>query len=280
MKQHLVVPLFFIALGTIIATGAVPVDGPSDELDATNDTGIYLTPADTPNGDRYAGLDDEGRLTVEVAVVTGTETRFDDVVTVSFDGFDSSDSAAEVWIEQDEDTRISFYRMDEDEQIDGEDNAIQLDPGESVNIGFVVDATADVQPSFTETITYRVPGPGTDDTSSDDDDSGGSSGGGNGGGSSGTDDDSGSSDDDTSGGSSNTGNGSGSAGDDNDSGSSGSGSSEETETELPDDGTTEQIDAVTPEVTLGGFFFKTLLMLIAFIISGAGLFRMIRNSLE
>jgi len=271
MKLNLVVPLFLIALGTIVATGAVPVDGPADELDG----GIYFTPADTPNGDQYAEINDDGQLAVEIEVVPGTETHIDDVFTVSFAGVEGNDSSASVWIEPDDSARVSYYRMDDDEPIEGEDNAIQLDPGESVNIGFVVDTDADIQASFTETSTYQA-------SIRTSDDNGGSVGTGSGGTSSG---------DTSTGASDNT--DTGSSGDTETEPSDGTetSTSEDDTTDPPSpetaeevndgpDGTTVEVGGVSPEVTLGGFFLRTLMLLVMFVTSGAGLARMIRNRVD
>lgn len=322
--ELVVVALVLVALGAVIATGGAPV-GPSDEIDPANGTGIYLSPADTPNGDRYAGLNSEGELTVEVDVIAGTETRFDDVFTVSFEGTDGGDGTAKVWIGHENSDKIRFYRMDTGQSIAGSDNALELAPGESVSIGFVVGADSDVQSSFSETVTYRAPVPDADSGSSGGGSSGGSSGGGSGGvpPDDNTDDETPSddsddgppgddTDDDSDGGSPGEDSDDGSTGDDSDGGPPGDDTDGGPPGENSDDGSTDDdsddeppadsdsgedgsgegdeedgLDSAVsqpavpiPGVTLGGFFFRTLLLLVAFIATGAGTFGVTRRTLN
>jgi|GEM_PF-3145893 len=164
-RELLVVAVALIALGTAAATGAAPFDGsgPTDELAPATDAGLYIGPADTPNGDRYAAINADGNLTVSVDVIAGTETRFDDVFEVHFAGVAGTSEAATVWLGHENDDRVSFYRMDSGAPVNSESNAIELAPGETVRIGFVVGDDADVQSSFTETVVYHASIPQADD---------------------------------------------------------------------------------------------------------------------
>jgi PGF-pre-PGF domain-containing protein len=170
-RTLLVVALLLIAAGTVMATGAVPFDGPSDDLDAANDSGVVLAPADTANGDRYAELDDAGELNVTLDAIAGSTTRINDVFELGFEGRTASDLPANITIEYDSD-RITILRMDTDEPVGSE--TIMLEPNESITLGFEIGGDLPDGGSFVEPVTYRATVPNSIieirfDTGGDDD---------------------------------------------------------------------------------------------------------------
>lgn len=151
---HVIVGLALVVCGTVIATGAVPFDGQTDELG--DDSGIHLQPADTPNGDRYAEIGPDGKLRVSITTIPGTESRFNDVFVVGYEGIEGSNRSADVWIGN-ASSRITIVRMDNGNTIEGQNNSITLAPNESVRLGVVADVDSSTSRSFVENITYESP---------------------------------------------------------------------------------------------------------------------------
>ena len=147
--------LVLLACGTVLSTGAFPADGERDELDPDNETGLYLIPADTPNGDRYAEIGDEGKLNVTIDVIAGTRTIIDDVFVVAFGGVEGTNESAELWIEHDSDV-LTFRRMDTGQPVESPVNSIELAPNESVMLGLTAETPADESGTIVEQVTYRA----------------------------------------------------------------------------------------------------------------------------
>ena len=147
--------LVLLACGTVLSTGAFPADGERDELDPDNETGLYLIPADTPNGDRYAEIGDEGKLNVTIDVIAGTRTIIDDVFVVAFGGVEGTNESAELWIEHDSDV-LTFRRMDTGQPVESPVNSIELAPNESVMLGLTAETPADESGTIVEHVTYRA----------------------------------------------------------------------------------------------------------------------------
>ncbi|MFC7072057.1 hypothetical protein ACFQJ7_04110 [Halovenus rubra] len=131
------------------------MDGQRDRLDPTNDSGVFLSPADTENGNEYAELNSQGNLSVEIDVFAGTKMWIDDVFVVGLEDTQDSVETAEVWLEQSGTDELTLLRMDTKQPVEGEDNAIRLEPDEHVALGFVVEADSDTSGTFVETVTYR-----------------------------------------------------------------------------------------------------------------------------
>ena len=153
MKKFLVAALILLACGAVVATGAV-FDGGGDQLDPANETGIFLQPADTPNGERYAEIDENDELFVSLDVIRGTQTRIDDVFELGYAGREGSDDPAEVWVEHESDI-LTLLRMDTGEPIEREEDAVTLEAGESVLMGFIAESDQEVE-SVLEQVTYRT----------------------------------------------------------------------------------------------------------------------------
>lgn len=186
MKTRLAVALVLIACGAVVATGAAPFSGESDSLAPDEETGIVLAPAETQNGDRYATFDSSGELLITAEAINNAKTTYDDVFVIGFGGVAGSDDAAEVWIDHDADW-LTIYQTGgggTPEPVDTQQNAMTLEPTESVTLGIAVDLDGTEPDSLSETVTYRMTIPdegdeadtGTgDDGGSSDDDSGGDS---------------------------------------------------------------------------------------------------------
>ncbi len=101
--------------------------------------------------------DGRGHLGVSVdAVRNGTTTRFDDVFRVCNTGKD----CVCVWVKEkngDNTERVTFYDSRTGESIEGEDNAVQLEVGECLDVGFEVDATdLDGRNALIEGVRFRA----------------------------------------------------------------------------------------------------------------------------
>jgi PGF-pre-PGF domain-containing protein len=154
MRRSLVgIALLLVAAATVVATGAVPFDGPSDELDPANNSGVVLAPADTPNGERYAELDDTGELNVTLLGIPGSTVRINDVFKLGFEGRAAGSLPASVSIEYDRDN-LTLLRMDTGDPVGSEN--ITLEPNESVTLGFEVGSDLPDGGSFVEPVTYRA----------------------------------------------------------------------------------------------------------------------------
>jgi plastocyanin len=114
--------------------------------------GVEIRPVDGPNG-AYAQVGDDGQVSIQLdadASVPGeglpadTELDFDRVFLVvnANDAGDAEGRQAYVYVRDDGAgaDNVSFYRGgDTGNSIEGEDNAVRLDTGESTDVGFTVD---------------------------------------------------------------------------------------------------------------------------------------------
>jgi len=136
-----------VLLGGGAATGASFADG--DEV--ATDSGVYLSPADSENADRYVAYDDAGELRLRFgSVPPDARTSVDDLFLVGFAGYEGDDSATTVEIDTDADG-VTLYRMDTGERVTG--GEITLDPGTSVTLGATVPPTVG---SYTEIVRFTV----------------------------------------------------------------------------------------------------------------------------
>ncbi|WP_336337432.1 TafF family fimbrial protein [Haloarcula brevis] len=165
-----VVAAAVLLAGTAMATGAF-TDG--DEVAPDRDSGVYLAPADTANGDQYVDYDERGRLHIRLSpVLPNGQTRVDNLFVVGFAGYDGNDSAVAIELDSEPET-LRMYRMDTGAQVAGD--AVSLQPGESVRFGLSV---TPAERNFTGTISLTVPVPEQQSTEASED--GGSTGGGSG----------------------------------------------------------------------------------------------------
>ena len=148
MNRALVVlAVLVVLLGGGVATTASFTDG--DEV--ATDSGVYLSPADSENADRYVAYDDAGELRLRFgSVPPDARTSVDDLFLVGFAGYEGDDSATTVEIDTDADG-VTLYRMDTGERVTG--GEITLDPGTSVTLGATVPPTVG---SYTEIVRFTV----------------------------------------------------------------------------------------------------------------------------
>ena len=245
MNRTLVALVALAALlsGTVLATGAFTG---GDEIAPASDSGVYLTAADTQNGNRYVEYDDAGRIRLHLSpVLPNSHTRVNDLFVVGFAGYENSNNSTTVRLRADSE-RITIHRMDTGERVEGE--PIKLRPDESVILGVTVvpedrDFTGDI------TVEATIPEAGSNSGGGSGGSGGGSGSSGGSGGSSGGTGESG--DDGGSTGGSDEGDAggvdSGTIGDDatNDSGTQGTLTTATTTPEQPDDENTSNDTAVT-----------------------------------
>ncbi|RLM36416.1 hypothetical protein [Haloarcula sp. Atlit-120R] len=179
MNRTLVAVMAAVVLltGTAMATGAF-ITG--DEVAPDRNSGIYLAPADTANGDQYAEYDETGQLRISLApVLPNGQTRVDDLFVVGFAGYEGNSSAAAVELDSEPET-VRIYRMDTGTRVAGD--TVSLQPDESVRFGLAV---TPAERNFTGTVSITVPVPEQQSTEGDESTSGGGGGispGGDGGG--------------------------------------------------------------------------------------------------
>jgi len=172
MNRTLVAVMAAVVLlaGTAMATGAF-ITG--DEVAPDRNSGIYLAPADTTNGDQYAEYDETGQLRISLSpVLPNGQTRVDDLFVVGFAGYEGNSSAAAVELDSEPET-VRIYRMDTGARVAGDTVSIQ--PDESVRFGLAV---TPAERNFTGTVSITVPVPEQQSTEGDESAGGGGSGGG------------------------------------------------------------------------------------------------------
>ncbi|OYR50890.1 hypothetical protein DJ73_14905 [Halorubrum sp. Ea1] len=139
-----------VLLGGGAATGASFTDG--DEV--ATDSGVYLSPADSENADRYVAYDDAGELRLRFgSVPPDARTSVDDLFLVGFAGYEgdkTGENATTVRIETETD-RVTLYRMDTGERVTG--GELTLRPNSSVTLGATVPPTVG---SYTEIVRFTV----------------------------------------------------------------------------------------------------------------------------
>ena len=183
MKWYVGLGLALIVCGTVISTAAVPFSDPVDELAPTEDTGVALAPADTSNGDRYASVDSNGELVVSVDAFPSSESVFDDVLVIGFEGVADSNEAATIRIEHDSEW-LDIYKISDRgarDSVDEAGNTLTLEPGEQATLGFSVTTAADSPSSLSGTVTYTMEVPDVESSDGSDNDDGGDTGGDDGG---------------------------------------------------------------------------------------------------
>ncbi|WP_079990736.1 hypothetical protein [Haloarcula sp. CBA1127] len=175
MNRTLVAVMAAVVLlaGTAMATGAF-ITG--DEVAPDRNSGVYLAPADTTNGDQYAKYDETGQLRISLSpVLPNGQTRVDDLFVVGFAGYEGNGSAAAIELDS-EPEAVRIYRMDTGARVAG--GTVSLQPGESVRFGLAV---TPAERNFTGTISITAPVPERQSTE-EGESNGGSTGGGSGGG--------------------------------------------------------------------------------------------------
>lgn len=188
MRLRILAVVVLVAASLAVPTVAMSSDGGGeDDVDGS----VELSPYDGPNGE-YASLQD-GEIRIDFDRLNDeAETTAHDVFTVT----STADEPIEVWVEADVDGSVVAYEGDDPDARLDRGSARELQPGETVSVGFSVDTRGEDPDSGTVTVGVRYP---------DDGSAGGGSGSPNDGSASGG---SGSPDDGTGGGSESSGGGS------------------------------------------------------------------------
>ena len=139
--------LGILVLG-ILGAGVLSVDDARRDERPSYDSvgdGIVAEPHDGPNG-AYAYLDGDGHLVIDLTadsdalesdgVSAESVTAVGDIFTLANTG----EERTRVWLDHDADT-VTFWVEREATPIEGKDDAVVLEPGESVRVGFTVDAS-------------------------------------------------------------------------------------------------------------------------------------------
>ena len=115
-----------LALGGAVTTGAFT--GGDEAV-----RGVYLDPADTPNGQQYAEIGSDGEFRLNVSNLNPHSTSVvDDVFVIGTDH-----DEARVWIEDDE-PRVDFYRMDGRESVESSSDPVVVTDDDPVLVGLEV----------------------------------------------------------------------------------------------------------------------------------------------
>jgi hypothetical protein len=113
-------------MGAVVATGAFTS---GDEAVR----GVYLDPADTPNGDQYAEITADGEFRVDISNLNPHSTSVvDDVFVIGTDH-----DEARVWIEDDE-PRVDFYRMADRASVEASNDPVVVTDDDPVLVGLEV----------------------------------------------------------------------------------------------------------------------------------------------
>ncbi|MFP8952095.1 hypothetical protein ACLI4Z_03845 [Natrialbaceae archaeon A-arb3/5] len=147
-RRLLAIAFVLLACGIAVGTFAV---SETDEVGH----GVYLSPADTPNGERYATIEDDELVVDMQRLNVDSEVVVDDVFLIGYAGpdDDSHDQTASVWVEHDSE-EVTLVRMDTGEPIESEDDAVSLAANEQVAVGVLVES--DRGGTVFESITLRA----------------------------------------------------------------------------------------------------------------------------
>ena len=145
--------LILVALGLggtlLVSTGAVPLfDGPTDDIGED----VELVPSDN----RYAHLDSDDELVVDIAAAADAEgvnqdsvTTFDDVFRIRYNG----SRYAKVWLSHESES-VTFYARGD--PIESRGSSVVLDSKESVPVGVRVDTTGRIGDGLIDDITVHA----------------------------------------------------------------------------------------------------------------------------
>jgi hypothetical protein len=152
-----------VVLGLAVPTAAVTVADSTDPIDEEGT--VTLAPHEGPNGE-YARINGDDEIELQFDELNDdARTTAHNVFTVNND----REEAVTVWVTTDVDDGVTIYEgEDTSATIQGEDQAVTLQPGESLAVGFVVNTMTATPSSGTVTIHAR-----TDEEAGDDGGDGG-----------------------------------------------------------------------------------------------------------
>jgi hypothetical protein len=160
LRRLILLVAALLAVGAAVTTGAF--SGGDQAV-----RGVYLTPADTTNGDRYASIGDDGQIELSITDLNTDSTNvFEDVFVIGTDL-----EQAQVWIEDDSDA-VDFYRTDTGASVEDPDDPVALRDGESIPVGLEIETSTERVVLESITVRAQVPdrrtGSGTGSTDPDD----------------------------------------------------------------------------------------------------------------
>jgi len=166
--------LLALAVVVVLLGGGAATAAFTDGDEVATDSGVYLSAADSENGEAYVEYDDVGELRLRFdSVPPDARTSIDDLFVVGFAGYEDDENATTVELDTDTD-RVTLYRMDTGEPVTG--GEITLRPESSVTLGANVEPTVG---SYTDTVRFTLevpedesgsgtpPGDGSGDDGSD-----------------------------------------------------------------------------------------------------------------
>jgi len=145
LRRLLFVAAAVFALGAVVATGAFT--GGDQAV-----RGVYLTPADTDNGQQYTSIDDAGEIELSMTNLNPSATTVAEDVFVLGTDLDR----AKVWIEDDQ-PAVDFYRMDTGRSVENANDPVTLTGGESVLVGVEIESGTDEMVLETISIRAQIP---------------------------------------------------------------------------------------------------------------------------
>lgn len=151
MRPRLVAISLFVAIALVVPTVAMSGGG-VDDVDGK----VELVPHDGPNGE-YATVED-GEIRVDFAQLN------EDAKTTAHDVFNVTSTAnetIEVWVETDVNESVTPYRGDDPGASIDSENAVTLEPNETVSVGFSVETFGNTPNSGNFTVGVRDPEDGS-----------------------------------------------------------------------------------------------------------------------
>ncbi len=146
-----------VLVGGVMGTGAVDVEtnAITDTLFGEDDPDVVMTPHDGPGG-QYVVESEDGELRLDFSdpgLTRNTDFEFHRV----FDLVSEEDEErAVVWVTHENEDVLRLYDDATGESIEGEENAIALDPGENVTVSVGVDSWGVTDDGLTTTVTFAA----------------------------------------------------------------------------------------------------------------------------
>ena len=167
MKRQLLLGTGIVLIVALAAVGTGAVDPGVGDLFEDGDqieedgnvTGVYLAPADSPEGDAYVELaGDDDTLSVEIDDLSpDSQIGIDDLFVVGYDEDADEDQNASVAIDPQEvdDAELEFVNMETNDEIttdpdEIEDGGLHLEPGDTTAVG------VEVETGTTETVVSKI----------------------------------------------------------------------------------------------------------------------------
>lgn len=123
-----------VASTALLLVSTVGVAAATTDVVSDSDGSIELAPHSSDNGDKYASIEDGELVMTLDGLPDDAVTRADEVFMITATG----DRAVTVWIEHDDEATTFYQGTDTSNTLD-DGGSVTLDPGETVDVGLVVD---------------------------------------------------------------------------------------------------------------------------------------------